>query len=1205
MEHSANLSGLLTLLRDQPAYRALLARLTLAADFPAPSAKGGAQGIAREALGLLRAARPCVVAALARDARRPVLVVCSRADQVASFAEQLLAWEPSLHVLTFADPNPLFYERAAWGPRTIRARVRVLAEWAFAHDPLDAGLSREGEPGVSSGSKVILTSAHALMQRTLPPDLFRAHSLNLRRGDRIPGGQPDTLLRRWLDVGYEPATVVTEPGQFTRRGGILDVFPVAAEWPARIELWGDEIESLRVFDPATQRSLEEIDQLVVTPAREALPCLGPQAASSLVAWFAARRVSEDDADTLLADDRRGLAEGVAFPAIEFYLPWMVATPASLLDYLPPNALVFVDGAEELAEAVADLEAQSLDLRRAYEEAGHLPAGTPPPYVTWDELSDVLWQAGMIDLHAPPDEPGLLAGLFAPGPHYGGQLRAALEEMRRLTRDTPPARVVVVSRQADRLAELWYEHGGHRALAVETVTTPPPSGSVTFVRGALAQGWLLSPGQVAAYLLTDAEIFGWKRPEPRRRPQRRAIAPEDFFADLAPGDLVVHAEYGIGHFQGLEKRFVGGSEREFLLVAYAGGDVLYVPIHQADRLSRYVGPDGSEPELSRLGTAGWSRVKAKAREDVEQTARELLALYATREMVQGHAFSPDTAWQHELEASFPYVETEDQLRALAEVKADMERPRPMDRLIAGDVGYGKTEVALRAAFKAVMDNKQVAILVPTTVLAQQHYETFTRRLAAFPVNVEMLSRFRTRAEQERIVAGLASGQVDIVIGTHRLLGQDVIFRDLGLLIIDEEQRFGVTHKERLKRMRTEVDVLTLTATPIPRTLYMSLTGVRDISTINTPPEERLPVVTVVGRRNDDLIRQAILRELDRGGQVFYVHNRVQSIHAEARRLRELVPQARIAVGHGQMAEEELEAVMEQFAEGEIDVLVSTSIIEAGLDIPNANTLIVDRADQFGLAQLHQLRGRVGRSAARAYAYFFHPPLRQLTAEARARLETIGEQTHLGAGMNIAMRDLELRGAGEILGTRQHGAMAMVGFHLYTRMLSQAVQRLRAEREGSRAFTPEGESAAQREVVTIDLPIPTYIPTDYVPDMGLRVQLYRRLADLHSEAAIDELGVELADRFGPLPLPVENLLFQLRVKLLALRADVEAVTGEGDQIAIRLPGLAHLDRPALQRRLGYDVRVSRTAVWLPYDHGSEDWRPALLDVLARLASRRLLG
>jgi transcription-repair coupling factor (superfamily II helicase) len=585
------------------------------------------------------------------------------------------------------------------------------------------------------------------------------------------------------------------------------------------------------------------------------------------------------------------------------------------------------------------------------------------------------------------------------------------------------------------------------------------------------------------------------------------------------------------------------------------------------------------------------------------------------VTDGHAFGGDTQWQAELEASFPYMETDAQLRALDEVKADMEQGRPMDRLVVGDVGYGKTEVALRAAFKAVMDGKQVAILVPTTVLAQQHYQTFTERLKPFPVTVAMLSRFLSAREQEQVVASLAMGGVDIVIGTHRLLSEDVTFKDLGLLVIDEEQRFGVVHKERLKEMRQEVDVLTLTATPIPRTLHMSLTGVRDMSTIDTPPEERLPVRTHVGEYDETLIRQAILRELDRGGQVFFVHNRVMSIYAVAQQVRKLMPEARIAVAHGQMAERELEKVMLEFAAGNVDVLVCTSIIESGLDIPNANTLIVHHAERFGLAQLYQLKGRVGRGARRAYAYLLHSKYTGLGDMARQRLGTIGEATELGAGFRIAMRDLEIRGAGELLGRRQHGHIAAVGFDLYTRLLAQAVHEAKIRGKAATGHVPnpwpagasqdrqaeEEETAAYLQPlepsVQINLPLDARLPEGYVPDGSLRLQLYRRLAGLAAKKGIDEMRAELEDRFGPLPVEAENLFYQLRLKVGAVAAGVKAITIEEGQIVIRADSLENLDRDRLQRRMGNRARVSRRAVWLPLDENGEDgrWRVTLAAVL----------
>jgi len=632
--------------------------------------------------------------------------------------------------------------------------------------------------------------------------------------------------------------------------------------------------------------------------------------------------------------------------------------------------------------------------------------------------------------------------------------------------------------------------------------------------------------------------------------------------------------------------------------------LYVPVHQADRVSRYIGADDSRPTLHRLGGINWSQAKARTQRAVEEMADELLELYAARSTVQGHAFTQDTEWQAELEAAFPYVETDDQLRAIDQVKQDMERPRPMDRLVCGDVGFGKTEVALRAAFKAVMDGKQVGVLVPTTVLAQQHFNTFCQRLATFPVEIRMLSRFRSRPEQSRILTQLAAGSVDIVIGTHRLLQKDVTLKNLGLLIVDEEQRFGVAHKEMLKQLRTEVDVLTMTATPIPRTLYMSLTGVRDISIINTPPEERLPIQTHVGVFDEHLVRRAILRELDRGGQVFFVHNRVQTIRSIALHLQKLVPEASYAIGHGQMNERKLEQAMLSFVSGEVDVLISTSIIENGLDIPNANTIIVDRAELFGLSQLYQLRGRVGRGARRAFAFIFYQSAAKLSAHAQARLETLAEHSELGAGYSIAMRDLEIRGGGEILGTRQHGHITAVGFDLYTRLLARAVQQRREKKkEYERPVdrVPEPMLAPLPDIVTIELPLTSYIPEEYIPEPQFRFRLYRRMAGLTTLEAVDKMAAEFADRFGPIPDEVDNLLYQLRVKLLASKAGALSIMTLDSQISIRMDGLEEINRMSLQRFLANNVRVSKQAIWLRRGDGASadsSWQVALVQTLERL-------
>jgi transcription-repair coupling factor (superfamily II helicase) len=1020
------------------------------------------------------------------------------------------------------------------------------------------------------------------------------------------------LERTWLSAGYEPVSVVEAAGQFSRRGGILDIFPQGVRRPIRVELFGNEIDTIREFDPSTQRSFRRDTNLsisvVIPPAREVLP-----ADAVLFAKRNERNPDGSESNDLPSwrDDIPLMSTGIPSPNLEYYLPVVYSQPSSFLDYLPEDTLLFVDDWKELEESASDVH---LHAKQISQEQIDLPADYPCPLITWEELAERLRNRSPIQLSDgsdPDSEPWVtLADTLRSGSKFGGQVRPFLMELR--SGMMKGERTVVVSRQARRLAELWRKdsENSHQliedpsAFPVDSLLEMPLEGSTTFVQGSLAGGFILetrksagersSPTLATLNLLTDAEVFGWSRPVPRRRSRPQNVAPENYFADISSGDYVVHLEFGIGRFIGLVVRLIGGMQREYLQVNYANSDVLYVPVHHADRLSKWIGPDERTPALHRLGEKNWKRTKAKAQKSVDELAEDLLDLYADRETIKGHAFAFDTPWQAELEASFPYRETEDQMMAIGEVKGDMERPYPMDRLICGDVGYGKTEVALRAAFKVVMDDKQVAILVPTTVLAQQHYNTFKDRLKTFPVNIEMLSRFRTHAQQEKIVKGLQEGAIDIIIGTHRLFSADVAFKDLGLLVIDEEQRFGVAHKEKLKQLRTEVDVLTMTATPIPRTLYMSLAGVRDISHIDTAPADRLPVQTYVGELDDTLMRRAVLREIDRNGQVFMVHNRVQTIKQMLVKLTNLVPEAEIAIGHGQMSERQLEDVMLRFVEGEIDVLLSTSIIESGLDIPNANTLIVDQADQFGLAQLYQLRGRVGRGVRRAYAYFFHRPWHRLTGDAKVRLDVISSQTELGVGYSIAMRDLEIRGAGDLLGAKQSGHIAAVGFDLYTRLLTQAVKRKRAATEGKKM------PVELPEAVLIDLPLAAYIPSEYVPDTSLRLRLYRRMAVLETLEEIDNIAEELADRFGSIPDPVDNLLFQLRIKVLAGLAGISAVATEVGQIQIRLPEQNGSGRFRLQSSLGNSVRVSRKGIWLGRDLLEGEWRVLLVQVLEKLQS-----
>ena len=778
------------------------------------------------------------------------------------------------------------------------------------------------------------------------------------------------------------------------------------------------------------------------------------------------------------------------------------------------------------------------------------------------------------------------------------------------------------------------------------------------------------------MFSDVEIFGVAK---QRRTRRRSVraARDAFLSELSPGDYVVHVEHGIGRFSGTVRgvkadagsRDNGEDDREYLAIEYANDDKLYVPLEHLDRVAPYIAPMDRPPSLTRLGTQEWRRAKARAERSTMEMASELLALYAARELAEGHSFVPDAQWQSELEESFPFEETPDQRRTIEEVKADMESPKPMDRLVCGDVGYGKTEIALRAAFKAVMDGKQVAVLVPTTVLAQQHYATFSQRLSAFPTRVEVLSRFRTPQEQRSVVDRLADGQVDICIGTHRLIQRDVRFKELGLVIVDEEQRFGVAHKERLKRMRSEVDVLTLTATPIPRSLHMALAGVRDMSTMETPPEERLPIKTYVSEMSDALIREAILREIDRQGQVYFLHNRVYNIDYMARHLSRLVPEARVGVGHGQMNEGELEDVMVEFAEGKLDVLVCTTIIESGLDIPNVNTLIINRADTLGLSQLYQLRGRVGRSARRAYCYLMVPPSGSLTEPAEKRLRAMLDASELGAGFRIAMKDLEIRGAGNILGAEQSGNIHAVGFDLYTRLLSNAVEELRARGEGAgvsgqqsavsgqgamangtaselpngRGRAVDGSATKEEERVepTLDIGIPASIPEEYIEDLPARLRMYQRIVTLGIsvsgassrgeengrgdsagspgtgivqeegedaiKAGVSEIEDEMRDRFGPLPWQAVNLLYVTRLRLYAREAGIESVTRERNRVVLRYGGEIGGARRAMERVLGRQAEIGNTQVRLPMDALGADWEGALETALRALAefTRRMVA
>ncbi|MEE8352891.1 MAG: transcription-repair coupling factor, partial [Dehalococcoidales bacterium] len=1036
---SLDLSSLLDLAGEMPDYLGLV------------DALGDNEAVTAE---VLDAAKPYLVAALYRALARPMLVVTALPDSARRLADQLTVWCPAADVRLFPEPDALPYERVAADSPGELDRLQVLSALV--------------SPNGGAMPPLVVVSAHGFVQRLPRRDEFAGCFHKIEVGMET---EPRRLLERWQSIGYRVESLVEVPGTASRRGGIVDVFPPTSELPARIEFFGNTVDSIRLFDPATQRSVGDVRSVEVGPATELLAPLRAEA-TELAAILDSVDLSgcNPDAREQLAEEMSRLSQRQPPPTAQFYAP--LFNGDSLGDYLPEDVLVVLDEAGRIAAAAADFEEKSEELRTAKLERGELPAGFPMPHFTWEEMVPAVagraglgltsWSRGDGGKHFRMD--------FAVAPNYAGQLKAFIGRVKRML--SAGQRLVLVSHQASRLSELL-EDEDVVAPAVTSVREVPPPGSLTLVQGLLAGGWVMGGGTL---LLTDAELFGFIKEQ--RLLKRRPVARRKLSLDIKPGEYVVHVEHGIAQFTGFRNMETEGGRKEFLTLHYAAGDRLYVPSDQVDRVSRYIGGRGDQkPVLSRLGTQEWTRAKQKVKESVERMAEELLELYASREVVRGFAFAKDAVWQHELEASFPYVETPDQIEVQTHVKEDMETGKPMDRLVCGDVGYGKTEVALRAAFKAVLDGKQVAVLVPTTVLAQQHFATFTERLAAFPVRVEVLSRFRSHREQQAVVEGLADGRVDICIGTHRLLQKDIAFKDLGLLIIDEEQRFGVGHKEYLKRMRREVDVLALSATPIPRTLHMALVGVRDMSTMETPPEERLPIKTYVAEYDERVVREAILREMERGGQVFFVHNRVQSIQMIAARLEKVVPEATVAVAHGQMPEHELERVTTDFMQGRADILLCTTIIESGLDMPNVNTLIVNRADKFGLTQLYQLRGRVGRGAKLAYAYFLFDKGQRLTPVAARRLRTIYEATELGAGFGIAMKDLEIRGAGTLLGARQSGHISAIGFNLYCQLLAAAVEKQKARQAG----VPEAELARpDLPAPTIDLPLAAFIPGEYVDD-----------------------------------------------------------------------------------------------------------------------------
>ncbi len=1038
--------------------------------------------------GLAGSARPLVVAELLHAHPRPAVVVVRSMADAHRWTQDLRFF--GAPVLEFPEREPRLWRGGHH--READAERAVIARRLAAGDP------------------VIVVATPAGLDTALPaPAEFSARTLRIGLGDRL---ERELLLEAFETAGYERAETVVEVGQWGVRGGIVDVFVPSHPSPVRLEFFGDDVESIRRFDPTTQRSTDALDELLILP-------LGAPAEES--------------------------------------------GAAHLLDYVPATAPVILD-----APALLD------------ETSEEAPGRRP--------LGEVLGERPRVELD-------LVAGTGAEHaldtqevPRFTGHFAQLTEALGRWRAEGFTVRLVVADEhQAEHLRQILRDHDAEVPIA-GAIDTP---GSPAILVGECSAG--IAIAAVGLVLLTEAEIFGARR-RALRRPKYQRGAALTAFTDLAVGDLVVHEDHGIGRYLGLRTMSVGDREGDFLLLEYAEGGRLYVPVERLDLVSKYLGGDEAAARLDRMGGASWQRVKESVRAALREMAEGLLKLYAQRAVAEGHPFTGDSPWQREFEASFRFEETPDQLRAIEEVKRDMQTSRPMDRLVAGDVGYGKTEVALRAAFKAVADGYQVAVLVPTTVLAQQHWSTFTDRFGPFPARVELLSRFRSAKEQKAVVEGLRQGSVDVVIGTHRLLSKDVAFKNLGLMIIDEEHRFGVAHKERMKQLRASVDVLALTATPIPRTLYMSLSGVRDMSVIETPPLDRLPIETVVRRFSKAVIKEALERELERGGQVFFVHNRVQSLPSMARFIQELVPDARVIMGHGQLSERELEATMVRFVSGQADVLVSTAIVESGLDIPSSNTIIINRADRFGLAQLYQLRGRVGRERLQAFCYLLVPADGRVDEQAQRRLRALQELTELGSGFKLALRDLEIRGAGNLLGAEQHGHIAAVGYDLYSKLLAEAVQELRGDTTGV-AVEP-----------VISVPFEGFLPEEYVPEVNQRLAFYKRLAGAAGDDELADLRAELQDRFGPLPEPAEQLLDIVRIRIAARPLGVERVeAGEGKAVITfspstsiepgRLVAAIQASRGRLRMRREFTLEATIAV------GGWAATRDSLLGVLGGLAAR----
>ncbi|WP_145523705.1 transcription-repair coupling factor [Virgibacillus sp. SK37] len=1076
--------------------------------------------------GLSGSARSMLVSVINQSITKPVLLVTHQLVHAQSLYDDLVVFVGEENVHLYPVNELIASEIAFSSPELRSQRIEALTEWT------------------KNKSGILIAPVAALKRILPPPNYWNKYQLTFTLGKEIDIEKYLTFL---IDMGYERASMVTTPGEFSKRGGIIDIYPLTEENPIRIELFDEEIDSIRFFDAETQRSLSKLDEIIIKPVSELLLTDEDIMAASgkledalaiSLKKMKKSEVKEHLIETMEEDISR-LKNIERFQEMYKYIGYFYDEPASLLDYLTKDGLVILDEMSRVQETAVNLDTEEAEWYSSLLESGKMVQNSRFSYdwqTVMDNMSQQRLYMSVFLRHIPNTNPQNIVNLSSRVmQEFHGQMHLFKNELVRWEKGE--FSVVILAPDEQRAEKIHSILTDYDIDAVVTKELKLPVEKPTITVGNISGGIELPMHKLV--FITENELFK-KRVKRARRQQKVSNAERiKSYQELKVGDYVVHANHGVGKYLGIETLKLNNLHKDFMLIRYSGDDKLYVPIDQIDLVQKYVGAEGKEPKLYKLGGTEWTKVKRKVQSSVEDIADDLIKLYAERESRKGYAFSKDTEMQREFEASFPYQETEDQLRCIAEIKQDMEKDRPMDRLLCGDVGYGKTEVAIRAAFKAIMDGKQVAILVPTTILAQQHYETIRERFQGYPINIGLLSRFRTRKQQTETINGMKKGTIDIVIGTHRVLSKDVEFRDLGLLIVDEEQRFGVKHKEKIKQIKSNVDVLTLTATPIPRTLHMSMLGVRDLSVIETPPENRFPIQTYVVEYNPILVREAIEREMARGGQIFFLYNRVENIDKIARDLGMLVPEARVGVAHGRMTETELENVIVSFLEGEYDVLVSTTIIETGVDIPNVNTLIISNADRMGLSQLYQLRGRVGRSNRVAYAYFTYQKDKVLTEVAEKRLQAIKEFTELGSGFKIAMRDLSIRGTGNLLGSQQHGFIDSVGFDLYSQMLKEAIEARKAgkDEENIKPFEPE-----------LSLKLDAYIPDEYINDERQKIEIYKHFNTLETGEEISELKEELVDRYGDYPIEVENLFIVSALKMHSKKEKVESISEKNNKITL---------------------------------------------------------